>query len=457
MNSKQFLSKYWIWIILVLIFVLYSHFLFSDPLLLWDESVYLGNARGHLETSYFQEDFRFPLLEYVISGVWFITGESVLVAHLIMIVLSLLGVFGMFLLSKFYFKKTVWQALTTITFALTPVIIFWSFRVYTDIPAMSMMIFSIYFFLRYLEKKNNCLITISGIFVSLAFLFKFSFVLFVFPLLLSLLLRKEWKSLVFFSLGGIIPLIPWLPYNSLMYKNPLWDLMAQGEVISMYTSWQPVHKLLLFILKNTYFLLIGFIVGIVHSIKQFKELKYQILLTTTSLIILFHLFIVQLKLERYILAFLPFMILLSMIGFSKLETKIPKNIKKIVTTVFLILIVLTSIFFVYQNEKKINKEEFCNQAMKESIIFVQENVPEGELVASNHWTWYGFYGNHRLSSTWTKNISLIIEKNDPALFVINRWSGLPMNLNDFDTHESLNKEAFFKDSCNQEIYIYSVK
>ena len=66
--------------------------------LIWDEPVYLGNAKSHIGESHFTEDFRFPLLEYVISLSWTVFGESVLIAKYVAIFFTLLSVFGFYLL-----------------------------------------------------------------------------------------------------------------------------------------------------------------------------------------------------------------------------------------------------------------------------------------------------------------------------------------------------------------------
>lgn len=78
------------------------------------------------------------------------------------------------------------------------------------------------------------------------------------------------------------------------------------------------------------------------------------------------------------------------------------------------------------------------------------------MIVSNQWPWYAYYGNHNVSSTWTSNISLIIEKNNPSIFVINKWGGFQENIQNYDTDPNLIKTSSFIDSCNQKITIYAL-
>lgn len=456
MNTKDFFSKYGIYIILIIALIIYSHFLFSKPLILWDEAVYLSNAKSHISTSYFQEDFRFPLLEYVIGGTWMVTGESVIIAQILMILISLLSVVGVYLLSRLYFKDELWIILSTSLFAFAPIMIFWSFRIYTDIPAMCAMIFSVYFFIKYFKQKLIKNLIFSGVLASVSFLFRFPIIIFVLPLIAYLLFHKKWKELIIFAISGLIPLIPWLVYNQIKYANPIWDLLAQGLAVNKYTAWQPIKKLLIATLKNIHILIIGLVAGIIALIKKIKDEKNNILLGIFILITAFYFFIVRLKFERYILSFLPFLIIISIMGFQYLLSKVPKKTRFIITFALILIIIFLSIFFIQEKISFFHKEEICKKATQESIKFIQKTIPSGEMIVSNQWPWYAYYGNHNVSSTWTSNISLIIEKNNPSIFVINKWGGFQENIQNYDTDPNLIKISSFIDSCNQKITIYAL-
>lgn len=92
-------------IILLMFLLLFILLIFQNPSLLWDENVYLGNAKSHIGLSNFTEDFRFPLIEYLIAGIWLITGENIFIARLLIVFLSLAGLFFFYLIMNLLFKK----------------------------------------------------------------------------------------------------------------------------------------------------------------------------------------------------------------------------------------------------------------------------------------------------------------------------------------------------------------
>src|SRR3989338_3692258 len=116
-------------IIASVFFILIFSLSFVDRTLLWDENASLGNARNLIGHSNYIEDFRFPLLGFVIAGVWSLTGESLFVAKLIVMIFSALTTVIFYKISKRYLRGR-YPELATVLFSFSYLITYWSFRVY---------------------------------------------------------------------------------------------------------------------------------------------------------------------------------------------------------------------------------------------------------------------------------------------------------------------------------------
>lgn len=447
-------------ILLVGALVLYGQFLISSPVTMWDENVYLGNARSHITTSSFTEDFRFPLLEWVISGVWMFTGESLPVARSIMVLFSLVSIVGVFLLSKEVFTKPVFRLASTALFAFSPLMVYWSFRIYTDIPALCCMVFSLWLFLRAMREKNTTLFFIAGILAGFAFLFRFPIILFATVLGMYLLFKKHHKRLTGFVSGVVLALVPWLLYNGIVYNNPFWDLLAQGKAVASYTTMQPASLLFSNILSSLGFVLIGLIPlawWLLVKKGKSRHLPQQkivwILLSCVLLEILFYSFVVKLKLARYLLSISPLLIILSLIGICWLSINIRKYRQMIVLFVLVVFFLQIGLLG-YEETKRVYQEDFCRQPVYEATKYLKQTYPSQTSVVSNSWPWYGYYNNFTVSSTWTENIDLLIRETDAEVIILSRW-GLQIDKESFISHPRTKELVKFNNSCGDEVIILS--
>jgi len=491
----------------------FYHFAMSIKLLSWDEPVYLGNAKSHLGVSYFTEDFRFPLLEYGVALVWLIFWESVLFAKFFIIVFSLFSILGFYLISKLLFDKSYLRFLLPLSLALNPVFLKWGFRIYNDVPAMCAIIFSIYFLLRYEkdfgERTFNLLMV--GFFLGIAFLFKFPAIMYSVLILIYVLFRtrlsylNSLKDLIFVFIGGILTISPWIIYNFFKYGNPFWDLFEQTRVISQYTSYQNPMILVHFLI-TTFGILLIFLFPFFYSLLQslffrirkgnFKDLDFFNFFICFSLLfeITIYLFVINLKLERYILMFLPFLLIGIVSGissfldflkmlklnfsfnlfFKKRKRRIRNKIKSKIKTRFrffhnfkdlnflslmLFLFVLFILFFYSLSAKSYldsKIKEDSDGAFLKSIKFSELNIPEGDTIISNSWTNYGYFGNHRVTSYYEDNISNIIEKTNAEWIIYVKKGGLIIDETLLFKQYSDNLQMIFNDSFGQEVYVFKI-
>ncbi len=507
-KNLDFIEKIFILFICILYLILSVFYLNHSQILMWDEPVYLSNAISHISESHFTEDFRFPLLEYIIAFFWSIFGISQLIAQILIISISILTILFFYLISRLILKITYLRILLVSVFAFSSLLLYWGYRIYSDVGSLMFLLMTIYIFLLYLKKKEKVnlndkfnfskiksyfnlfiiqkiefnfllLIFITGILNSLAFLMRYPAAIFSILIIAYLIYKKNIKDLFYYALGNLFILFPWMLNNYLKYGNIFWDLITQMEVINAYTNWEPLN-----LFFNNLFLSSGFIgiffilflfLYIKHKKYRFdKYINFIFLLLVLSL--LYYSLGVKLKLLRYQLMIIPFLYILIFKGFEyliennffiklKKNKKINKNNSnnnfnnfekiqnsqkkfcryfqkenfskminiKIIFFILLSLLVLIQINYNISYTSKIILEEYDfekNSSHYQSIIFVENNIESGELIISNAWPWYGFYGNHRVSSIWDLNISniLIDMENVYAYLALNSLHHIPENI-----------------------------
>lgn len=426
--------------IIFLVATLVSIILSSQfDVLIWDEAAYLGNARGHLGESYFTEDFRFPLLEWVIAGAWFFSGESILVARIIMSLFTGLLVLSTYLLSTLLIsrKLSIYAALIAL---LNPILLFWSFRIYTDIPALAVTMLGLYFFF----KKRYIF---SGFLFAAGFLFRFSIILFALPAGIYLLYNVQYKKIANILLGSVILLLPWMTHNVIQYGSPLWDVFAQGQVIATYTQTQPIQLFLGPFMQGFFPLVLG-LIGLIFVKRNSIQ---TILYAGLALQVLLHVFVIRLKLERYLLLLIPLFIILCLQGWNEL-------FKRSRIEIIVLIIAFTLAFQLSAVQSIIPGMEYtatCNDVIEQTNTYLSK-YPEGTLVASNAWPLIALPNHHEVRSTWTTNISLLIEKPLIQKIVYIDGKGLPYNQTDLLTHPDIELEKNITGSCNDYVLIFDV-
>ncbi|MBI2129012.1 glycosyltransferase family 39 protein [Candidatus Woesearchaeota archaeon] len=442
-------KKHHIFILLAVFFALFLILNFIDPVLLWDENVYLGNARSHIAQSNFTEDFRFPLLEYIIAFFWFFTGESIFAAKLIILFFTLATIYVFYLIAQENFEHKHALFITAL-FSISPLMIEWGSKVYTEIPALFFLVLSFYFIL----KQKNHFILIAGILSGLSFLAKFPNALFGLAVAAFFIFFKEYKKLIYFSIGSIIALLPWLIYNFITYKNPLWDLMMQMSVIAQYTVNEPIMLQIanFFVVMAALSVFLPF--GIYPLIRKRKE--NWIVIFYTIVFFAYYLFFVRLKFSRYYLADLAFLYIICYAGFLFLMKQI-KDIqyRRFFYAAIITFAILTAILFGFN---RIQAHGNCEKdgAIIQSTDYIKRYAPEDQYIISNFWPWFGYYGNFRIQSIWSEDINILIDTFKPSYFVYNNLVGVPFNRMMLDENGRLKLEKHIEGKCGQEVYIYRV-
>ena len=248
----------------VMFFLLFLILSSQTKMLLWDENVYLSNARSHYSQSNYVEDFRYPGIEYVINALWTITGENIFVIKLLMILFATMSIVLVYLFSRIYLPKQH-SIFSSMILGISSIMLFWSFRIYTDMIGLFLSLLGMYLFILFINKKLSAkYYFLIGVICALVFLIRFTYgmllgaiLLYLFMEFLLLLFRTYVRSstvvnnntkhtsrkssfnlisfvknsfnsskpilyiLLFVLLGFILALLPWMLFNINHYNNPL--------------------------------------------------------------------------------------------------------------------------------------------------------------------------------------------------------------------------------------------
>lgn len=440
-------KRHFIWYLLVIVFLIFVILSFVSPLLMWDENVYLGNARGHLGVSNLKEDFRFPLPEYLISFVWLIFGESIIIAKLLVIAFSVGSVYLFYKISEHYFKeRAIWP---TLLFSFSSLFIFWGFRIYTEPFALFFLLFSFYMLL-----KNHYFI--SGILGGLSFLSKFNFALY--SVAVVAVLFFEWdkkiidkiKKIGYYCLGFLVIISPWLIYNYISYGNPIWDLTEQARVIALWTRPEPIVNQIINLLGILGILFVFLLFGFFEMLKRRKK-EDLIILLSVVLSIVYFLFFINLKDARYHYVNLGFYYIIAFEGVLFLQSKFKKYSKWI----FAIALIFVLIFAGFAIGGTVFRGRCdANGAEMKSINFIKSNSNSGDLIISNYWPWFGYYNNNRVMSFFDPSIKNMLYYK-PKFLVYSPNLGDSYNKSALDDNLVLVKD--YGDDCGNRVFIYGNK
>jgi len=444
MNLKDFLKKKKIclWLIILLVFFLFLNQM--DSLFLWDENAYLANGRNILSQSAYSEDFRFPFIGYVLASMWFITGESVFIAKLTMILFTLGTAYLFYLISRKYFDDNH-SLLMTVMFSLSSLIIYWGFRVYADIISLFFIVLSFYFFLNE-DKYGKKGLLLAGIFGSVAFIARFSSFILIIAQLIYLLIKKRPKCFGILLLGALIAAAPWLLANFIWHGDPLHNLVAQWDVVSMYTHPEPLDKHVFNFIISMHLLIIFMPAGI-YSLYKRKADKWFFILLYLIIFDIYFAFFVNLKDLRYYLIALPFLFI--WVGEGLLWMKKHVKYSHVFTIVALISVLISAFYMV----SHITERGACenNGALMQSISYVCSNVNTGDMIISNVWPYYGYPCNVSAVSTWS-DIKELLVHHDPSYVIYHDRGGLDYERAQLD--ENLILDETLNGICGEKVYIY---
>ncbi|MCD6398380.1 MAG: glycosyltransferase family 39 protein, partial [Candidatus Aenigmarchaeota archaeon] len=428
-------------IVLIFVFALLLRilFIFSMPIKLWDETVYINLgydlSKNPLEysfksdwcdyipdNSYPKAGFRPPLLPYFISLLYTLKID-ILIDFLIPFFGALTTTIVFFIGSEMFNEKA--GILSSLFLAVYPLHVLFSSRVMTDVFSTFFIMLAFLFFIKGFEKNNKKYKILFGVVLGLGILSRYTIIWFLPAFGLYFLLKYSslsflkdkyfWYSVVSF----LLVLTPWFIYGISVYDNPLGAFIHGSKAAYYWGGIQPWY----FYLKNWLsifsFLGIVLVFGIIYLIykRKIKNKKIIVLLLFVFIYLIFA-SIAPHKEYRYVIQTVPFVCILSAIFIEHLK----KYKKYIIVFSLMFLLIQTAITFYITAKTYYTTNTYCfNQVVK-----YLKNVNGDFIIVSESSPLFRYYVKKK--SFYYPQINLrdfkILENdtNKPIYFVFTRFN-----------------------------------
>ncbi|MGB9598754.1 MAG: ArnT family glycosyltransferase [Minisyncoccales bacterium] len=245
-----------------LFFSLFHSFYFKIPPQV-DARAYHNIAKNIISGNGYREDFSLPPekdlaimrvgpgYELFLAGIYKIFGPHYQIIWVFQAIFHALTAFLIFLISREIFQKpegVLIGLFSALFVAFSPDLILASSMLLAENLAIFLLVLSIYFLFKYLNRPTYSNFTFSSLFLILAILTRSQFI-FITPLFL-LIFKKEWKKIFIFILLFILIFSPWfirnyktygifLPFNAAAGYN-LWNGNHLGASGEMEIDYQPM-------------------------------------------------------------------------------------------------------------------------------------------------------------------------------------------------------------------------
>lgn len=321
---------------------------FKYDYIFWDAAVYLGMAKNFLGISNYWEIVRPIGMPLLLSMFGFLKLNMVILGRISAIFFSLGSIFLTYKFAEKLYSKKI-ANIASIILSFNILYLYWGTQFYTTIPATFFALLSYYYFF------NNKMY-LSGFFISLTFLMRFPLSLFIIPLELIIILKKNedhYFNLYKLNTPFIITLIAFGLFNYFRYQNPLTPV-----IIGLHsTNWTAAP---FFFTQNNFIYILTILAFFSITINYKKPTKEQFLYFFLPSLIIFAFFqLISMKEERYLMAIFPFLSIIFASGIAKFK-------KTIIYTILTIYIIITCVFFIIYPVNTFTNSfyslPYCNQS-----------------------------------------------------------------------------------------------
>ena len=367
--------------LLSLVLKVFSLFVAHD--IWWDSSVYLGMGKyiysfgdvGLWESSR-------PLIWPLILGfLWKIGFDAIFFGKLAVIAFSSGILLLTYIVAHELFNKKI-AVLSAFFLALSSTFFLFGNVLHSEIPSTFFVMLGFYYFIK--QKYN-----ISGLFLGIAFMTRFFQIFAFIPLVLLLFYlvvkkKKAYKTLFYFSMFFLIPVVPYLILNYILYNNIFYPFLLQSWM-SKYTGLifsQPFCFYFVNLVKENVLSLFS-ILGLLFIFKKYDFKKLTIAIVFLFVFIPYNL--VAHKEMRLLITALPFLYILTGYGIFYFVGLFKRNKN--------LLLSLLLITFLIVNVPKLKFDEY----------------------ADNLDVFYDYVGDERVGNgLWISNPAFIVYSNVKA-------------------------------------------
>ncbi|PSG99424.1 MAG: hypothetical protein BRC29_04880 [Nanohaloarchaea archaeon SW_7_43_1] len=287
--------------LLLVLFLLFTSSIAYTAALEWDEGSFLTNAEYFSGDSSNFEESRPAAVSYAVSGIWLLTGESTFSARFIVVLAGIgcIVVFHRIALEEFDEPLRI-----TAVFAFSPLLLYWSAHIYTDVPALLFLLGSFYMF----QRDRHFL---AGILISIAGTVRYVFLVLAIGMGVGYILERR-NRISQPILGGLMGSAPFLLYSKIYYEGFFARIIMYLTRVSHWSDSGFVASVVPGV-KSGLFTLSGLIPALYPGWKDTG-------LTEKSMITAYTIFIIFISgnsYPRYWLAILPFLLLVAYRGLDR--------------------------------------------------------------------------------------------------------------------------------------------
>lgn len=302
----------------------------------------------------------FPIVPYLISKIWDVTGQSTAIYRALNILLIFIGLFYVYSLFLYVSKLKIFSALIAAFVFTSGNLSFYSMSTLSDIQALALTMVAVYYFVVWLHELKWKQLILFAMFICIAGLIKASFILIFILCLLWLLLRYfvsgdlnlNRKDGVRIAVVVVLPMILWLlwilhskAYNFentkvffLVGTLPIWTLSSlqiQEHLSNLLTGLLPEFMSTPFIL-----LFIGLTIYHVIKVKQTPRINtWMVILILLFSIVYILLFFGAFDVHDYYLIVLNGMLILYLYFIYEMaQGFISTNVYRVCVVIFICII-----------------------------------------------------------------------------------------------------------------------
>ncbi len=352
---NAFIKRHWLVCSVIVVALLARLLYFFDwHEIWWDSGVYFGMAKYIWSggSAGLWEPIRPMLWPLVLGFGWWLRLDIVWFARLLEFLLSLVSIALVYAIGRKLFSQRA-AIISSIVWAFSPIVFYLGFHEYTEIPEVTVVLAAV---LAFLSRMNF----VAGVLAGLAFLTKFPAGIFVVILGICIVIQRRWKNLIPLGAGFLIPAAIFLAFNKAMYGSMLLPiieahnsiLIVVGCNILRYKPWYQYFGWILFDNIFNVFALLGIVVAV-------KGWKRQYWLPLLSLLVpLVYFSQLHCRDYRYLVLFLPFVVLFAGCGIDAMVCWLEKR-EKIANYVWIVVLIVVfavsashAILFYHNNEPR---------------------------------------------------------------------------------------------------------
>lgn len=338
----------------------------------WDEGSFLLNSQYFLGTGSNFEESRPHALSYLVAGVWTLIGERLFAARLL-IVLS--GAACILLVHRIAAAEFNDPLPVTAAFAFTPLLLYWSFHVYTDVPAM-LLVYTGW----YLYRTDRHLS--AGMAMAAATTVRYVFFPFAAGMALAYLFQHR-NRFPRYMTGGLLGAVPFFTYSALFYGGMLSRITMYVTRVAEWSG-SGLFTATTASLWSATVMLSVLLPAAVTGRDRTPVVEISMILTYAA----FFLFISGNTFHRYWLPVVPFLLFMAYRGLGE--------DRNLLLPVAVTMILLSGIAVGIQ----FSEQQLCSEPIRNAIDHVDRQDDVGAVV-SDQWAITGYLLDHRVYSPWT--------------------------------------------------------